>query len=356
MPGLKSPSTEPDSIFPDAGARGESATGEFNLLDTGDVYDDPPPPFKEFESPVHPRGANFGAGVDDGKGPGKQVAEGSRGEGAKGVAEQKGVDEVATGGGAVINQDIGDVDNVGGQEADESTNGNTETSQDAGDHTQGTGKNTPERTRAENSQEQGINKQGEGDQGAGDDIQGACRDSQVIGENTKLASGHTHDAGGNTKDADPSLKPEPTPLTQEQSEAETNRVAFLLKQVAQLEASRTKLKSSDVKGLSDIQARLDLIQGRIARINFADAPKDPLPAPEFSVPLGKSGIIEELANVIIDMLINRQDAGPIEVNVSFPSKSRQKTLGGLFREYVTENKFSLRSDPADGKFVFVITV
>ncbi|KAG2043251.1 hypothetical protein BDR03DRAFT_940895 [Suillus americanus] len=124
----------------------------------------------------------------------------------------------------------------------------------------------------ENSQEQGTNKQdGEGNQGAGEGIQGAGRDSQVIGEDAKFASGDTHEAGGNTEDADPSLKAEPTPLTPEQSEAETNRIAFLLKQVTGLEASRTKLKSSDVQGLSEIQALLDLIQGRITRTNFAGA-------------------------------------------------------------------------------------
>ncbi|KAG1871277.1 hypothetical protein DFJ58DRAFT_494075 [Suillus subalutaceus] len=355
MPGLKSPSTEPDPIFPGEGARDESAIGEFNLLDTGDVYDDPPPPFKEFESPVNPRAANFGAGVDDRKESGEQVAEGSRSEGAKGVAKEKGLEEVATGEGAVINQNV--ADDVGGQEADEGTNENTETSQNAGDHNQDTGKNTPERTRekVENGPEQGTNKQdGKGNQAS---IQGAGRGSQVIGEDSKFASGDAHEAGGNTEDADPSLKPEPTPLTPEQSEAEANRVAFLLKQVTRLEASRTKLKSSDVQGLSEIQARLDLIQGRITRTNFADAPKDPSPAPEVSAPPGKpSGVIEELANMIVNLLIDREDAGLIEVNVSFPSKSRQKTLGGPLREYVADNKFSLRSDPTDGHFVFVITV
>lgn len=363
MPGLKSPSTEPDPIFPGAGACDGSATGEFNLLDTScvDVDDDPPPPFKEFESPVHPRAANFGVGVDDRKGPGEQVAKGSRGEGAKGGAEEAGLEKVATGEGAIINQNIGDVNDVGGHKADEGTNENTETSQDAGDHTQGTGKNTPERARekVENSQEQGTSQQdGDGNQGAGEGIQGAGRDNRVTGEDTKFASGDTHVAGGNTEDAGPSLKPEPTPLTQEQSEAETNRIAFLLKQVVRLETSRNKLKSSNVRGLSEIQTRLDLIPERIARANFADTPKDPSPAPEVSTPLGKtqSSVIEELANMIVDLLISRQDAGPIEVNVSFPSRSRQNILGGSLRKYVAENKFSLRSDSAEGQLVFVITV
>lgn len=363
MPGLKSPATEPDPIFPGAGACDGSATGDFNVLDTSgvDIDNDPPPPFKEFASPVHLRGVNFGVGVDDGKGPGEQVAKGSRGEGAKGGAEEAGLEEVATGEGAIINQNIGDVNDVGGQKADEGTNENTETSQDTGDHTQGTGKNTPERVRekVENNQAQGTSKQdGDGNQGAGEGIQGAGRDNRVTGEDTKFASGDTHIAGGNTEDADPSFKPEPTPLTEEQREAETNRVAFLLKEVDRLEASRNKLKSSNVQGLSEIQARLDLITGRIAKTDFADAPKDPLPAPEVTASLGKTPIvvIEELANMIVDLLIERQDADPIEVNVSSPSKNRHKGLGGPLRAYITENKFLLRSDPAEGQFVFVITV
>jgi hypothetical protein len=320
----------------------------FNPLDTSGVNmdDDPPPPFKEFESPVHPPGANFSGGVDDGKGPGEQVAEGSHGERAD--AELPAAEDRAEGEGQE-----GAVDGDG-------TKDKIKASQDAGDRTQGTGKNTPERARetVDNSREQGTRKQnGEGNQGAGEGIQGAGKDSQATGKDTKFASEDTHVVGGNTEDADPSLRSEPTPLTQEQREVETNRVAFLLEQVARLEASRNKLQSSDVQGLSEIQARLELILGRIRRTNFADPPKDPSPTPELSAP-GKlnCGFMEELTNMIVDLLINRQDIGPFELNVFFPSKNKFRTSGAALRDYVNENKFSFRSDPADGQFVVVITV
>ncbi|KAG1739259.1 hypothetical protein EDB19DRAFT_848968 [Suillus lakei] len=350
MPGLKSPSTEPDPIFPDTGAHDAPATGGFNVLDTSgtDIYDDdPPPPFKEFESPVHPRGANFGAGVDDGKGPGGQVVGGSRSGGAvaKPAAAKGGAEEQ----GAITNENMGvPVDGVGGRTVGEGTKETLEASQDAGDHTKGAGEKTPEteggaQEKVEHSQEQGKSKpDGESDQKAGEDIQGASKDGQTTSEDTKLAGGDTHVTGGNTQDADPSvdpsLTPESTHLNQEQSEAETHRIAFLRKQVARLEASRNKLKSSDVQALSEIQARLDLIPGRIARTTFADIPKDPSPAPEVPAPPNKSSssLIEELANTVVDLLINRQDAGPIGVNVCSPTKTRHKVVSGWLREFVTE--------------------
>lgn len=337
MPGLKSPSTEPDPIFPGARACDESATRKYDLLDTSNVNmdDDPPPPFKEVESPVYLREANFGAGVDDGKGPSEQVAESSSSKCAvaelpatEGRAEGEGQEGVIDGDvqGAITNKETEDV---------------------------GTGKNTPERARetANNSREQATSKQdGEGNQDAGEGIQEAGKDSQVTSEDT-------HVVGGNTEDADPSPRSKPTPLTQEQREAETNRDTFLLKQVARLEASRNKLKSSDVQGLSEIQARLDLILGRIGRTRFDSTPKDPLPAPEVSA-AGKNNpdVIEELTDMIVGLLINRQDTGPIKVNISCPSKSKHRSLSALLREYINENKFSLRSDSADGQFVSVITV
>lgn len=364
-PMLKSPPTEPDSIFPDAGACNRSqAAGQFDPLDTSgvDTYDDPPPPFKEFESPVHPREANFGAGVDDRKGAGEQAAKGGEcaaaelpaaGDRTEGEWQEGAVNgEVQE---AITTDRTGDVDDVGGQKVDDDTKEKTTTSQDAGDCTQGTGKNIPERARetVDNSQEQGTSKQdGEGDQGAGEGIQGAGGDIQVTGEDAKFTSGDTHVVGGNTEDANPSLRSEPTPLTQEQREAETNRVAFLLKQVARLEALQKKLKPSNIQGLSDIQARLDLIRGRIGKTSF----DDPLPAPETSVLLTNMPSVIELTDMIVDLLIKRKDTGPIEVNLSFPSKNKFKTSGGPLRECVTENKFSHRTDSTDGQFVYVITV
>jgi len=203
MPGLKSPSTEPDSIFPGVGARDESATGVFNPLETGDNYDDPPPPFKEFESPVHPHGANFGAGADNRKGPGEQVAEGSRDEGAtaEGDAKREGQGEVAKGEGeeAITNTNIGDVDDVGGQDSGGGTKKTIETSQDVGDHTRGADSldredGAPKKWK--DSQEQEKSEQdGEGNKGAVDDSQAVCEDANPASGDTQIAGDETQNIG-----------------------------------------------------------------------------------------------------------------------------------------------------------------
>jgi hypothetical protein len=197
---LKSPPTEPDSIFPDAGACNRSqAAGQFDPLDTGCVntYDDPPPPFKEFESPVHPREANFGAGVDDGRGAGEQVAEDLRSGGAKGGAEAEGLVDVAIGGeGRITNKNIGDVDDLSGHDSGEGNKGTNGTSQDFVDQARGANSPIQEegaREKGKDSQEQEKSEQErEGNQGAVDDSQATCED-------VNLASGDPPVAGGDTQ-------------------------------------------------------------------------------------------------------------------------------------------------------------
>ncbi|KAG2090607.1 uncharacterized protein F5147DRAFT_780258 [Suillus discolor] len=236
MPSLKSPSTEPDPIFPYAGARNESTTGVFNPLDHGlDIDDDPPSPFKEFESPVHPRGANFGAGIDDGKRPGEQVMGGSKGQdavakspAAKGDAKGEREEEEA-----ITNTNIGDVGDVGGQDSDEGTKLENIQTSNAGDHARGADSPNREegaREKGKANQEQEKSEQdGEGNQGAVG--QATCKDAN-------LANGDTQVAGNDTQDAAKALppdsgpKPVPTHLTPAQEEAETHRHAFLLKEVA----------------------------------------------------------------------------------------------------------------------------
>jgi hypothetical protein len=348
MPGLKSPSTEPDSIFPGVGARDESATGVFNPLETGDNYDDPPPPFKEFESPVHPHGANFGAGADNRKGPGEQVAEGSRDEGAtaEGDAKREGQGEVAKGEGeeAITNTNIGDVDDVGGQDSGGGTKKTIETSQDVGDHTRGADSldredGAPKKWK--DSQEQEKSEQdGEGNKGAVDDSQAVCEDANP-------ASGDTQIAGDETQNIDSTLKPEPTPLTPAQKEAETHRNAFLLKEMARLEEScaQEKLDSSDEQDPSEIQGRLNAVKARISRIIFADPPRRPPPVSEVST-VGKSAqeLTSALTNTIVDLLLERQDAEPIKVTVSSATKNKQKTTEKLLKEFNANNNFSIRSE------------
>ncbi|KAG1821261.1 hypothetical protein EV424DRAFT_873085 [Suillus variegatus] len=263
MPGLKSPSTDPDPIVPDVGARNESTTGMFNPLDTSgvNIYDDPPPPFKEFESPVHPRGANFGAGIDNGKRSGEQITGGSQGQGA--VAEPPAAQGDAKGDEegerAITNTNIGNVDDVGGQDSGEGTKENTQTS-NAGDHARGADSPNREEGAGEKGkdiQEQEKNEQdGEGNQGAVG--QATCKDAN-------LASGDTQVTGDDTQDA------EPARLTPAQEKAETYRNDFLRKEVARLEESREKLGSPDAQDLSKIQARVSVMKERISRTVFAGA-------------------------------------------------------------------------------------
>jgi hypothetical protein len=347
----------------------------FNPLDTSgvDAYDDPPPPFKEFESPVHPRGANFGAGVDDGKGPGEQIAEGSKSGGAKGGAEAEGLEDVAIGEGAIIDQNIGDVDDVSGQDSSEGTKGNNGTSQDAGDHTRGANSPIREegaREKGKDSQEQEKSEQErEGNRGAVDD-------SQATGEDANLTSGDTQGGGDDTQDTgmyfrysnlnqakafppDSAPKPEPTFLTPDQREAETHRNAFLLKEAARLEESRAreKLDTPDDQGPSETQARLSAVKERMTRIIFAGAfmfhrsytvlpqlmfvtNKDPprCPPGAFEVPSAGQSALEftsALTNTIVDLLLERQDAGPIKVKVPY-TKNKQKNMEKLLKEFNAE--------------------
>lgn len=344
MPGLKSPSTDPDPIFPDVGARNESTTGVFNPLDTNgaDIYD-PPPPFKEFESPVHPRGANFGAGIDDGKRTGEQVTGGSQGQGA--VAEPpaaqgdaKGEEE---GEKAITNTNIGNVGDVGGQDSGEGTKENIQTS-NAGDHARVA--DSPNREegageKGKDSQEQEKNEQdGEGNQGAV---------GQATCEDANLASGDTQVAGDDTQDT------EPVRLTPAQEKAETYRNDFLRKEVTRLEESREKLGSSDAQDLSKIQARLSVIKERISKKVFADPPK--YSSSTLKVPTAGKTVPEirsDLTDAIVDFLLKRQDADPIEVPV-LVSKNKHKTLDKPLKEFVTENDFSI-SDHADGQYVITV--
>lgn len=361
MPGLKSPSTEPDPIFPDVGARNESTTRVYNnLLDTSgaDIYDDPPPPFKEFESPVHPRGANFGAGIDNGKRPGEQVTEGSKGQGAvtkppaaEGEAKGEEQDKVSKGEGeeAITNTNIGDADGVGGQDSGGDTKGNIETS-NAGDNARGADSPNREDCARENGKDsQEREKSGQGNQGPVDDSQATC-------EVANLASGDTQVAGDDTQETDSGPKPEPTRLTPAQEEAETHRHAFLLKEVTQLEESRKReiMNSSD-QCSSETQARLSAVKARISRIIFADPPRYPPPA--FEIPSsGKNAqdLTSALTNTIIDLLLERQDAGPIKIIVLYTKGAKQKSVEKLLKEFNADNKFSIRSE--SGQLSTVITV
>jgi len=127
-----------------------------------------------------------------------------------------------------------------------------------------------------------------------------------------------------------SSEPAPTPLTPDQKKAETRRVAFLRREVARLEASKVRPPYE-----------MCVLEMRIARTIFADPPEHLPLASKLSTIKIDSEILDELKNMIVDLLIGRRDAEPINVTASCPSsfKHRNKAL----KEFVTENQFSMRS-------------
>ena len=202
MPGLESPSTELHSIFGggvfDGGAAPFDSTrhrayasGDFDTAEHD--IDDPPPPFKEFESPVNVQGEGLG---------GKQ----------EGAAEGDGQH-------VVTDENTEEVGDVGVQETD-GAQGGGETSQDAGEHTQSPGENTAEvekdagqnlggvQEQEESKEEETKSNQGAGggnqgagggNQGAGGGNQGAENDSQDTGKAAEVAGEGASVTGGDTQ-------------------------------------------------------------------------------------------------------------------------------------------------------------
>jgi len=190
MPGLKSPSTEPDSIFgggafgggaapfDSARRRRAYAPGDFDTAEHD--IDDPPPPFKEFESPVNVQGEGLG---------GRQ----------EGTTEGD-VQHLVT------EENTGEVGDVGVQETGDGAQGGGETSQDAGEHTRSPGENTAEVEEDAGQNLGGVQEQEESkeeetksDQGADDGNQGAGNDSQDTGKAAAVAGEGASVTGGDTQ-------------------------------------------------------------------------------------------------------------------------------------------------------------
>jgi len=189
MPGLESPSTELHSIFGggvfDGGAAPFDSTrhrayasGDFDTAEHD--IDDPPPPFKEFESPVNVQWEGLG---------GRQ----------EGAAEGDGQH-------VVTDENTEEVGDVGVQETGGSAQGGGETSQDAGEHTQGPGENTVEVEEDTGENLGGVQEQEESkeeatksNQGAGDGHQGAENDSQDTGKAAEVAVEGASVTGGDTQ-------------------------------------------------------------------------------------------------------------------------------------------------------------
>ena len=242
----------------DSTRRHAYASGDFDTAEH-DVYD-PPPPFKEFESPVNVQGELGGRQEGAAEGDGQHV---------------------------VTDENTGEVVDVGVQETGCGAQGGGETSQDAGEHTQSPGENTAEVEEDAGQNMGGVQEHEESkeeetksDEGAGDGHRGAENDSQDTGKAAEV--GDTQVTGiwpiyvtlNQTKASppapasDPTSESTPTVLTPEQTEAETHRAAFLNKAVSQLEASRL---GSDEAELPEIEARVGVLKERITRTIFTGA-------------------------------------------------------------------------------------
>ena len=145
-------------------------------------------------------------------------------------------------------------------------------------------------------------------------------------------------------------KSTPMTLTPEQTEAEATRAAFLRETISQLEKSSLEAQEAD---LHKIQARVDLLKERIARTNFTGVfmihgrlsslvlvltpKKDPPDNPPLAFELSARGTLTltKLKEVLVDLLIERQDAGPIQVRVSYSSGNERKVVEKVIKNFTT---------------------
>ncbi|KAF8557632.1 hypothetical protein OG21DRAFT_231947 [Imleria badia] len=151
-------------------------------------------------------------------------------------------------------------------------------------------------------------------------------------------------AGEGPAEDDPATHDEaPTELTEEQKAAEEKRHAFLLTQVQELEGSRTKLqktldKEDDPAGspanaiesdLEDGDKTMSSIKARMVKKKFSEPPSNPSIQ---EVPLANKSATEVqfvLTSAVLDMLLARDDAGPMTIQAAI---NRQKPLKGKGKE------------------------
>ena len=357
-PLIASPSTVHDPIFGGATLRAYVPVD----LDTTEyeIGDSPPP---EYESPMDAHGEGFGEANGEASSVGA-VTEGgvNNGQGSTEGDRQKVVED----------ENIGDVC-LGVQKAGEGEQG---TSQGTGEYTQDVGENTTKleenaQVNLGDNQEQGMSKLDEvrsgegadGDHQADNEVQtpevvqvaddGALvvdRDTQVVGMSSTYILTLNRPKVSFPASAEDPKNSTPMTLTPEQIKAEATRTAFLREAISQLEESRPEAQEAD---LHKIQTRVDLLKERIARTNFTGVfmihgrlsslvlvltpKKDPPDNPPLAFELPACGTLTltKLKEVLVDLLIERQDAGPIQVRVSYSSSNERKVVQKVIKNFIT---------------------
>ncbi|KIK98478.1 hypothetical protein PAXRUDRAFT_801611 [Paxillus rubicundulus Ve08.2h10] len=179
------------------------------------------------------------------------------------------------------------------------------------------------------------------------------------------SSGETVVAGEGCRDEDPVTQDkQPTKLTEEQRATEDKRRAFLLKHLEKLQADRDRLQgdlgarnkppvkvaAGIASNLAQTEKSLSAVQARISKTSFSE------PSTNFSTPdidvSGKSSeqIDSKLASAILDMLLERDDAGPMTIQVLIkgkPANKRSKDAKAAVLAFVSQNQFSSRPRPGE---------
>jgi hypothetical protein len=164
------------------------------------------------------------------------------------------------------------------------------------------------------------------------------------------------------KDEDPVTQDEePTVLTDEQKAAEEKRRAFLMTQVKELQDERDRLqavltakgKSSNAtmkSKLEETEKTLSAVRARITKTIFSKSPENP-PKPEIDV-VGKAPVEAQSTVVaaMINMLSERDDAGPMAIQVvvargQAPKKAAKETKNAIVT-FSKQNQFFSRSEAA----------
>lgn len=161
---------------------------------------------------------------------------------------------------------------------------------------------------------------------------------------------------------------EPTLLTLEQTERESLRGEFLMRELKQLEMLVVKAESGAGRGspsalsvdrLNGIRERLGMVRVRVERRVYEDPPADVETPPQLTL----SGIdgpsaVDLVQTAIVDMLLETPHAESLAVvgYINKQKKGNAKTtdLKNVVVDWVKENKFKVRNDPTT-PFILNIT-
>lgn len=161
---------------------------------------------------------------------------------------------------------------------------------------------------------------------------------------------------------------EPTLLTQEQTERESLRGEFLMRELKQLEMLIAKAESGTGRGspsamsverLNGLKERFGMVRGRVERRVYEDPSTESETPPQLTL----SGIdgpsaVDLVHIAIVDMLLETPHAEPLAlvgyINKQKRGNGKVAELKNAVVDWVKENKFKVRNDPAT-PFILNIT-